>query len=324
MEDLEDNQIYMKLFPKDTYRSYPFVKNLSLDEKLSQLIEWVCETTNWLVRPDDIEIYRNSFIDFLYLFQYFHNLVHFQSGNVDEVFKSIKDFNSEYFWTVTNMNDMKHIRRFLKTQSINRNCYTELYFNSKKVNEDLINNTHFLRLYSSLVRFNNNPNFRKFKDNLELFHNSIKHFEDEDHERVEDHINASNINGEKYMLTRQLMWVAIDNCCLGRLFKVYKLNQKDCDFFMLMNIAFKNFLFNNSGINSISTLQNMLDIINPDILEETVQNFLMSISDQWLKPNSYRGVWSHNSIKFCSLTRDLRGRGIMAKSMQRLCDKKIC
>ena len=185
-----------------------------------------------------------------------------------------------------------------------------------------MNNTHFLRLYSSLIRFNNNPNFRKFKENLELFNNSIKHFEDEEHDRVEDYINALNINCEKYVLTRQLMWVAIDNICLGRIFKVYKLNQIDSDFFMLMNIAFKNFLFSNSGINSISTLQNMIDIIQPDILEETVQNFLMSITDLWIKPSNYRTSWPYNSIKFSYLTKDLRGRGIMAKSIQKLCDKK--
>ena len=155
-----------------------------------------------------------------------------------------------------------------------------------------------------------------------MFNNSIKHFEDEDHERVEDYINALNINGEKYVFTRELMWLGIDNICLGRIFKIYKLNQRTCDFFMLMNIAFKNFLFSNSGINSISTLQNMIDIIQPDIIEETVQFFLMTITDLWIKPSTYRANWSYNSIKFCSLTRDLRGRGIMAKSMQRLCDKK--
>ena len=126
---MEDNQIYVKMFPKDTYRSYPFVKNFSLDYKINSLIEWVSECTNWIVRDDEIESFRNTFIDFLYLFQYFHDVTHFQSRNVDQIFNAIKEFNSEYFWPVANMNDMKHIRKFLNQQMINRNCYTELYFN---------------------------------------------------------------------------------------------------------------------------------------------------------------------------------------------------
>ena len=96
----------------------------------------------------------------------------------------------------------------------------------------------------------------------------------------------------------------------------------DSDFFMLMNIAFKNFLFSNSGVNSISTLQNMIDIIQPDIIEDTVNNFLMSISNLWIRPNTYKTNWPYDAIKFCSLTRDVRGKGIMTKSMQRLQDKK--
>ena len=165
MEEMEDNQIYTKLFPQDIYRSYPFVKNVAFDDELAKLIEWVSETPNWIVRPDEIDSYRQTFIDFLFLFQYFHNVTHYQSRKVDIIFNDIKEFNSEYFWPATNMNDMKHIRKFLKNQQINRNCYTELYFNSKLVTEELMNNTHFLRLYSSLIKFNNNPNFRKFKEN---------------------------------------------------------------------------------------------------------------------------------------------------------------
>ena len=314
--------IYIKMFPKDCYRSYPYVKNFELDDKLANLIEWITQCPNWIVRDDDIECYRNRFIDFLYIFQYFHDVVHFQSRNVDKILNSIKEFNSEYFWPAANMHDMKYIRKFLNTQIINRNCYTEIYFNSKIVTDELMSNTYFLRLYSSLVGLNNNPNFRKFKDNLELFNNSIKHFEDEDHERVEDYINALNVNGEKYVLTRDLMFLAIDNLSMARIFKVYKLNKNDSEFFMLMNIAFKNFLFANSGVNSISSLQNMIDIIQPDIIEDTVNNYLASISNLWIRPNTYKTNWPYNAIKFCSLTKDVRGKAIMTKSMQRLQDKK--
>ena len=322
MEDMEDTLIYTKIFPKDSYRSYPYIKNFQLDEKLSNLISWVTQCPNWIVRNDDIESYRTRFIDFLYLFQYFHDVVHFQSRNVDKIFDSIKAFNSEYFWPASNMHDMKHIKKFLNTQIINRNCYTEVYFNPKIVTDELMANTHFLRLYSSLTSFNNNPHFRKFKDNLELFNNSIKHFEDEDHERVTDYINALNLNGEKIVLTRDLMWLTIDNICLGRIFKIYQLNMDDSDFFMLMNLAFKNFLYQNSGVNSISTLQNMIDIIQPDLIEDTVNNFLCSISNLWVRPINYKINWPHDVIKFCQLTHDIKGKSCMTRNMMKLQDKK--
>ena len=78
-----------------------------------------------------------------------------------------------------------------------------------------------------------------------------------------------------------------------------------------MNISLKKFLYDHSGIFSISTLQNMIDIIQPDIIEDTIKMFLGNITTKWIRPS--KTVKTGNSIKFSLLTKDIRARTTIKK-----------
>ena len=88
-----------------------------------------------------------------------------------------------------------------------------------------------------------------------------------------------------------------------------------------MNSSFKKILYDHSGIFSISTLQNMIDIIQPDIIEDTIKMLLGNITQKWIRPS--KTLNTGNSIKFSLLTKDIRARVAIKKNQQRLKDKKI-
>ena len=56
---------------------------------LGQLKEFVMKKTNYLVCEDVIETFRNNFIDFVFVFTYFHDVMHLGSSYMDDIKKKL-------------------------------------------------------------------------------------------------------------------------------------------------------------------------------------------------------------------------------------------
>ena len=170
MDDIlgnNDHVYYARLF-HDTHPVYPLRKNRQLTGFLAQLKQFVCKKSNYLFPDDIIETFRNSFVDFVFVFSYYHEIMHMESSYIETIKTKIINDNPR-FLNMFNMENINYLMHFITTINDNNNRYTEFFFNKEQTCYRMHDNGNCFRLYSTLVNWNNNPLFNKDTKNLNMF-----------------------------------------------------------------------------------------------------------------------------------------------------------
>ena len=95
---------------------------------LDILREFVSKKSNHVTSEEAIETFRNTFIDFVYVFTYYHDVMHLESDYMDDIKKKIVSDNPRFLNTY-NPRNTNYLMRFIREVNDNNNRYNEFYFN---------------------------------------------------------------------------------------------------------------------------------------------------------------------------------------------------
>lgn len=138
------------------------------------------------------------------------------------------------------------------------NRYNEHYFDELNTFWRLKQNTNFLRLYTMLINWNNNPLYLKDEDRLHLFQEAcVDKISGDITKEKELIVTGYNYNGESLICTEAQVGIEIEKINIIKLFNFDSVNGDNLKFFSLMVNAFKNFLFHYSGLKGIQTLDDI-------------------------------------------------------------------
>ena len=241
--------LYSELF-NDPHPIYPLQKNPAMKDLLNQIKEFVQNKSNYVISDDIVETFRNSFIDFIYVFTYYHDVFHLSSCFMDSIKTKIINDNPR-FLNNFNMHKVNGLVRSISRQNANNNRYNEYFFDKYQTVYRMHDNGNFFRLYSTLVNWNNNPLFNKDTRNLHMFKNMTRRFRGSVTDAMTLEIRGLTWTGEKTIDTVADMANEIGQFDFTKLFKMIVLGPRQNKFFRLMINCFKNWLFRNAGYNGM-------------------------------------------------------------------------
>ena len=99
--------------------------------------------------------------------------MHLTSPYMDSIRTKITSDNRR-FLNIYNQHNINYLLRTVRSLHDNNNRYNEYYFDKFLTVYRLRDNSNFLRLYSTLLNWNNNPLFNKYQKNLHYFEETTK------------------------------------------------------------------------------------------------------------------------------------------------------
>ena len=247
---------------------------------LSTLKEFIIKKCNHNITEDTVESFRNNFIDFVFVFTYYHDIMHLNSAFIDEIKKKIIDDNPRYFNSYTESN-LINLLASIADINDNNNRYNEIYFNKYQSIYRLHEDGNFFRLYSILVNWNNNPLFNKNMRNIASFKRDCEKLRGEiTHEKTEL-VKGFTWTGEKVIDTVASMATEIGDYDLRKLFKLDILSPRNQQFFKLIANCFKNWLFVNSGFNGMENFSDISRLLDTDFFQEHVIDTLKLVHTKY-------------------------------------------
>lgn len=247
---------------------------------LSNLKEFVVRKCNYNVTEDIVESFRNNFIDFVFVFTYYHDIMHMNSAFMDEIKKKIVDSNPRYLNSYTEHNVINLIRTIADVND-NNNRYNEFYFNKYQTIYRLHEDGNFFRLYSILVNWNNNPLFNKNMRNIAQFRRDCEKLRGEVTHEKSELVRGFNWTGEKVIDTMASFASEIGDYDLKKLFKLDNLSPNNQQFFKLMANCFKNWLFVNSGFNGMENFSDISRLLDSDFFLDHVIDTLKLVHTKY-------------------------------------------
>ena len=98
---------------------------------LRDLKQFVVKKSNYLFPDDMIENFRISFIDFVYVFSYYHDIMHMESSYMETIKTKIINDNPR-FLNMFNMSNVNSLIFYLKSINDNNNRYSEFFLIKNK------------------------------------------------------------------------------------------------------------------------------------------------------------------------------------------------
>ena len=247
---------------------------------LSNLKEFVVKKSNYLISGETVESFRNNFIDFIYVFTYYHDIMHLNSSYMDEIKKKIVTDNPR-FLNSYNTHNVTNLLRSISDVNDNNNRYNEFFFNKYQTIYRLHEDGNFFRLYSMLVNWNNNPLFNKDMRNIALYKRECEKLRGTITHEKSMIVKGLTWTGEKGIDTMADMANEIGEYDLRKLFKVNNLSSRNQQFFKLMANCFKNWLFTNSGFNGLDNFSDIGRLLDTDFFYEHVIDTLKLIHTKY-------------------------------------------
>ena len=242
--------------------------------------EFVTKKSNYVVCEDIIETFRNSFIDFVFVFSYFHDVMHLGSCYMDNIKTKIINDNPR-FLNMYNMQNVNYLIRSINDINDNNNRYNEYYFDKYQTVYRMHDNGNFFRLYSTLVNWNNNPLYNKDSRNLHLFKTNTRKLRGSVTHDMTLYVRGLTWTGEKAIDTVADMANEIGEFDFKKLFKIDILSPRNNQFFRLMCNCYKNWLFRNSGYNGIENFSDISKLFDTDFFYDHIIDTLSLIHQKY-------------------------------------------
>ena len=113
---------------------------------LNAMKEFVTRKTNHCIVDDFLESFRSPFIDFIYVYTYYYQIVHMKSPYMESIRSKVIADNSR-FLNLYNTHNISYILKTVRNLNDKNNRYNEYYFDKFSTVYRLRENSNFLRLY---------------------------------------------------------------------------------------------------------------------------------------------------------------------------------